>query len=50
MTDGRDGISYLINAMTAGIATPLTPEYERLILQTTGASNLTGALSIIRSA
>ncbi|NKK29596.1 hypothetical protein [Rhizobium leguminosarum] len=50
ITDGRDGISYLINAITAGIITPLTPEYERLILNTTGASNLTGALSIVRSA
>ncbi|MBX4898693.1 hypothetical protein [Rhizobium bangladeshense] len=50
ITDGRDGISYLINAKSAGIITPLMPEYERLILQTTGASDLTGALSIARSA
>lgn len=50
MTDGRDGISYLINAVNAGIVTPLTPEYERLILQMTGASNLASALAITRAA
>ena len=35
-----DGITYLMNAMKAGIDTPLTPAYEKEILRLTGASNL----------
>lgn len=36
----RDGISYLIDAKSAGIITPLTPEYEREILRRMGAPSL----------
>ena len=39
-TDGRDGISYLIEAKASGIITPLMPAYEATILELTGAANL----------
>ena len=47
--EGRDGISYLINAMDAGIETPLTTAYAAEILRRTGANDLAGALSTVRA-
>jgi len=46
---GRDGISYLINANAAGIVTPLSPAYERAILERLGASDLGHALELLKS-
>jgi len=48
LADGRDGISYLINAKACGIETPLSPAYERMILDRTGAPDLVAALRAIR--
>jgi hypothetical protein len=45
---GKDGISYLINAMRAGILTPLTAAYEAAVLAETGASDLDAALAAAR--
>ena len=42
---GRDGISYLINAKANGIQTPLMSAYEQEILQRMNAKNLEEALS-----
>jgi hypothetical protein len=42
--EGMDGISYLLAAKKAGIITPLTADYERGILQLTGATSLEEAL------
>lgn len=39
----RDGITYLINAKAAGVVTRLTAQYEKEILQLTGASTLAEA-------
>ncbi len=41
---GRDGISYLINAKSAGVETPLMKEYEKEILRQTKTANLEAAL------
>ena len=41
---GRDGISYLINAKSNGIRTPLMQEYEEEIKKQTGAKSLEEAL------
>ena len=43
---GRDGISYLINAKANGIQTPLMPAYEQEILQRMNAKKLEEALSL----
>lgn len=45
---GKDGISYLLNAMRAGIATPLTAAYKAAVLAETGASDLGAALAATR--
>lgn len=37
---GRDGITYLIHAMAAGIKTPLTQDYQVAVLQQTGSASL----------
>ena len=42
---GRDGMSYLINAKANGIQTPLMPAYEQEILQRMNAKKLEEALS-----
>jgi hypothetical protein len=41
---GKDGISYLLAAKSAGISTPLTQEYESAILELTGKNTLETAL------
>ena len=43
--DGKDGISYLMNAKKCGIQTPLSPDYEKEILRLTGAHSLEAALA-----
>jgi hypothetical protein len=47
---GRDGISYLIDAIANGIVTPLSEPYEREILRRTDTPNLAEALRKIRLA
>jgi cation transport regulator ChaC len=47
--NGRDGITYLINAKRNGIATPLSEAYEREILRRMETRNLTEALGKIRA-
>ena len=42
----ENGISYLQRAKNAGVITRLTPDYERAILERTGASSLENALQI----
>jgi hypothetical protein len=42
-SQGRDGISYLINARNAGIITPLTARYEQEILKQSGTDSLSAA-------
>jgi hypothetical protein len=41
---GKDGISYLMNAIASGIKTPLTPDYDAEILKQTGTGSLQDAL------
>jgi hypothetical protein len=41
---GKDGISYLIEAIASGIKTPLTSDYEAEILKQTGTRSLKEAL------
>ena len=48
--DGRDGISYLINAKCAGIKTPLSDEYEAEILKLTKTTSLCDAREVCRRA
>lgn len=48
LQDGKDGISYLINAKSCGIQTPLSPDYEKEILRLTGTDSLEAALSSTR--
>ena len=45
---GRDGISYLINAKRNGIQTPLMPKYEEEILREVRATSLEDALHILQ--
>jgi hypothetical protein len=45
----EDGISYLRNAMAAGIRTPLTEAYQEAILEQTGARSLNEALRKVKS-
>ncbi len=47
--DGRDGITYLINAKRNGITTPLSDAYEREILRRMQARDLTEALGKTRA-
>ena len=46
--DGRDGITYLMNAKRSGIVTPLSDSYEQEILRRTETYNLAGALHKIQ--
>jgi hypothetical protein len=46
--NGRDGITYLMNAKRNGIVTPLSESYEQEILRRTETHNLAGALRKIR--
>lgn len=46
---GRDGITYLRDAIASGIFTPLTEGYRRAILSVTGEETLDGALRVVRS-
>jgi hypothetical protein len=50
LPEGRDGISYLASAMRNGVRTPLTAEFEQEIKRQTGATSLSEALRILRSA
>jgi hypothetical protein len=45
---GKDGISYLMENMKAGIVTPLTPRYQESILALTKAADLAEALESVR--
>lgn len=45
---GKDGITYLMNAMSCGIVTPLTEAYQAAILVETGTNDLVAALAAIR--
>jgi hypothetical protein len=45
---GKDGISYLIGLLAAGIETTLTSRYVAEILSRTGARDLAGALRALR--
>jgi len=44
--EGRDGISYLINAKCCGIMTLLFLEYEKEIFRQTGTKSLVEALEV----
>ena len=46
--DGKDGISYLMNAKRCGIQTPLSLDYENEILRLTGTDSLEAALASTR--
>jgi hypothetical protein len=48
VSEGNDGISYLMNAKKAGIVTPLSPDYEKEILKLTGTASLEQALAKTR--
>jgi cation transport regulator ChaC len=48
LRDGRDGISYLINAKRNGIKTPLSDAYEQEILRATQTTSLRDALDTVR--
>jgi hypothetical protein len=48
-SSGRDGISYLKEAIEFGIETPLTRDYEMEVLRQTGTSNLGEALRKLRT-
>ena len=49
LADGKDGISYLIDAKRCGIQTPLSLGYENEILRLTGADSLEAALASTRA-
>ena len=44
LSEGQDGISYLIAAQASGIETPLSPHYAACILAIAGTATLTAAL------
>jgi len=44
---GIDGVSYLKNAIAAGIQTALSPDYEKVILKSTQAMDLDQAICIL---
>lgn len=46
---GKDGISYLANALQAGIITPLSEQYSFEVLRQSGGRNLREALNILRN-
>ena len=48
LSDGRDGISYLIAARASGIETLLSPHYAACILEKTGTADLAAALCVVR--
>jgi hypothetical protein len=50
VADGEDGISYLSRMVAHGIATPLTSEYRKEILQRTQSDTLTAALEFAKAA
>jgi hypothetical protein len=45
---GRDGISYLINAIARGIRTPLTDAYKNAVLAITNSPDLVAAVEYVR--
>ena len=45
---GKDGISYLMQAMSVGISTPLMKAYQNEILRITGSDSLSSALEKVR--
>jgi hypothetical protein len=47
--EGKDGITYLMANMAAGIRTPLTPAYEAEILRQTNTQSLEAALRAVKS-
>jgi hypothetical protein len=47
--EGRDGISYLMNAIRCGVDTPLTRAYVAEILRRTEARDLAAALAKVRT-
>ena len=47
--DGKDGISYLMANVAAGIKTPLTHAYETEILRQTNTQSLEEALRTLKS-
>lgn len=47
-SEGKDGISYLMNLKQQNIETPLMAAYEEEILQSVGASSLSEALDLVR--
>jgi hypothetical protein len=49
LNDGRDGISYLLDAKRNGIVTPLSGPYEREILRRMKTASLEDALKKIRA-
>jgi hypothetical protein len=49
LNNGRDGISYLINAKNAGVRTPLSDQYEAEIIRMAGATSLEDALARLRA-
>ncbi len=48
-TRGKDGVSYLLGAMRAGVRTPLTEDYVGRILAKTATDSLTAALEQLTS-
>lgn len=48
LNDGRDGISYLINAVRSGIETPLTAAYVAEVRQRLGVADLANAVEAAR--
>ena len=46
---GKDGITYLLDAMKSGIETPLTRDYQSEIIRRTGTKTLMHALNELRS-
>lgn len=47
--EGKDGITYLMNNIAAGIETPLTKNYKAGILERTGTDSLPGALRKLKT-
>lgn len=46
---GKDGISYLVDLIKAGVVTPLTAQYQKEVLILTGTYNLAKALDSVRA-
>ncbi len=47
--EGKDGISYLMDLISAGVVTALTSTYESEILRQTGTTTLAAALNVIKT-